>query len=130
MTVIDVHTHMLTLAWIELLKQHGGAYDVKPTKAGQNSIWKDGAPFMTLFPGMWDYYLRIKAMDKAKVDVAMVSLTCPNCFFGDRATSLKAAETSTTHGRAGSAPGRTASAGLPRSRGSIRTTRRPSLRAA
>jgi hypothetical protein len=36
MTVIDVHTHMLTLDWIELLKQHGGAYDVKPTKAGQN----------------------------------------------------------------------------------------------
>src|SRR5436305_1374816 len=51
-----------------------------------------GASFMTLFPGMWDYGLRIKAMDKAKVDVAIVSLTCPNCFFGDRATSLKAAE--------------------------------------
>ncbi len=92
MTVIDVHTHMLTLDWIELLKQHGGVYDVKPTKAGQNSIWKDGAPFMTLMPGMWDYDLRIKAMDKAKVDVAIVSLTCPNCFFGDRATSLKAAQ--------------------------------------
>ena len=91
MTVIDVHTHMLTLDWIELLKQHGGVYDVKPTKAGQNSIWQDGAPFMTLMPGMWDYDLRIKAMDKAKVDVAIVSLTCPNCFFGDRATSLTAA---------------------------------------
>src|ERR1041384_1836430 len=92
MTVIDVHTHMLTLDWIELLKQHGGAYEVKPTKAGQNSIWKDGAPFMTLFPGMWDYDLRIQAMDKAKVDLAIISLTCPNCFFGDRATSLKAAQ--------------------------------------
>ena len=92
MTVVDVHTHMLTLDWIDLLKQHGGVYDVKPTKAGQNSIWKDGAPFMTLFPGMWDYDLRIKAMDDAKVDVAIVSLTCPNCFFGDRATSLKAAQ--------------------------------------
>jgi len=75
MTVIDVHTHMLTLDWIELLKRHGGAYEVKPTKAGQNSIWKDGAPFMTLFPGMWDYDLRIKAMDKAKVDLAIISLT-------------------------------------------------------
>ena len=41
---------------------------------------------------MWDYDLRIKAMDAAKVDVAIVSLTCPNCFFGDRATSLKAAQ--------------------------------------
>ena len=65
---------------------------MKKTKAGQESIWKDGAPFMTLIPGMWDYDLRIKAMDKAKVDVAIISLTCPNCFFGDRATSLKAAQ--------------------------------------
>ena len=72
MTVVDVHTHMLTLDWIELLKTRGGGvYDVKPTKAGQNSIWKDGAPFMTLMPGMWDYELRIKAMDQAKVDVAV-----------------------------------------------------------
>jgi len=93
MTVVDVHTHMLTLDWIELLKtKGGGTYDVKPTRAGQNSIWKDGAPFMTLFPGMWDYDLRIKAMDQAKVDLAIVSLTCPNCFFGDRAVSLKAAQ--------------------------------------
>ena len=93
MTVVDVHTHMLTLDWIELLKQDGGgSYDVKPTKAGQSSIWKDGAPFMTLFRGMWDYDLRIKAMDEAGVDLAIVSLTCPNCFFGDRAVSLKAAQ--------------------------------------
>jgi aminocarboxymuconate-semialdehyde decarboxylase len=83
---------MLTLDWIELLKAQGGVYDVKPTKAGQNSIWKDGAPFMTLFPGMWDYDLRIKAMDAAKVDLAIVSLTCPNCFFGGREVSLKAAQ--------------------------------------
>jgi aminocarboxymuconate-semialdehyde decarboxylase len=92
MTVIDVHTHMLTLEWIELLRSSGSRYEVKQTKAGQESIWMDGAPFMTLFPGMWDYELRIKAMDKAKVDVAIISLTCPNCFFGDRATSLKAAQ--------------------------------------
>ena len=90
MTVVDVHTHMLTLDWIELLKTRGGGvYDVKPTKAGQNSIWKDGAPFMTLMPGMWDYDLRIKAMDQAKVDVAIISLTCPNCFFGGREVSLQ-----------------------------------------
>ena len=52
----------------------------------------DGAPFMTLMPGMWDYDLRIKAMDKAKVDLAIVSLTCPNCFFGGREVSLQAAQ--------------------------------------
>jgi aminocarboxymuconate-semialdehyde decarboxylase len=93
MTVVDVHTHMLTLDWIELLKTKGGGqYEVKKTKAGQESIWKEGAPFMTLFPGMWDYDLRIKAMDAAKVDLAIISLTCPNCFFGGRDVSLKAAQ--------------------------------------
>jgi aminocarboxymuconate-semialdehyde decarboxylase len=93
MTVVDVHTHMLTLPWIDLLRERGGPrYEVKKTKAGQETIWMDGAPFMTLMPGMWDYDLRIKAMDKAKVDLAIVSLTCPSCFFGGREVSLQAAQ--------------------------------------
>ena len=92
MTVIDVHTHMLTLEWIELLRQNGKSkYSVKKTKAGQDTIFLYDAAFMTLFPGMWDYDLRIRAMDEAKVDVAIVSLTSPNVYWGDRAVSLKAA---------------------------------------
>lgn len=93
MTVVDVHTHMLTLSWIDLLRERGGPrYEVKKTRAGQETIWMDGAPFMTLMPGMWDYDLRIRAMDKAKVDLAIVSLTCPNVFFGGREVSLRAAQ--------------------------------------
>ncbi len=93
MTVIDVHTHMLTLEWIELLRQHGGSkYSVKNTRAGQNAIHLYDAPFMTLMPGMWDYDLRIEAMDRAGVDVAIVSLTCPNVFWGSRDVSLRAAQ--------------------------------------
>ena len=93
MTVIDVHTHMLTLEWIDMLRRNGGdRYEVKKTKAGQDSIFLDNVAFMTLMPGMWDYDLRIKAMDAAGVDVAIVSLTCPNVFWGDRATSLAAAQ--------------------------------------
>ncbi len=92
MTVIDVHTHMLTLDFLDLLrKASGGKYEIKKTKAGQDTIWHDGAPFMTLFSGMWDYDERIRAMDAAKVDLAIVSLTSPNCYWGDRATSLQAA---------------------------------------
>jgi aminocarboxymuconate-semialdehyde decarboxylase len=93
MTVIDVHTHMLTLEFLELMrKASGGKYEIKKTRAGQDTIWHDGAPFMTLFSGMWDYDERIRAMDAAKVDVAIVSLTSPNVYWGDRATSLKAAQ--------------------------------------
>jgi len=92
MTVIDIHTHMLTLDWIELLRAHGGGkYSVKKTRAQQDAVHLYDAPFMTLMPGMWDYDLRIKNMDKAGVDLAVVSLTCPNVFWGEREVSLKAA---------------------------------------
>ena len=93
MTVIDVHTHMLTLEWIEQLRRHGGEkYSVKPTAAGQNAVHLYDAPFMTLFPGMWDYELRIKRMDEAGVDVAIVSLTCPSVYWGGREISLATAK--------------------------------------
>jgi aminocarboxymuconate-semialdehyde decarboxylase len=92
MPVIDIHTHMLTLDWIELLRAHGGGkYGVKKTPAGQEAVHLYDAPFMTLMPGMWDYDLRIRNMDKAGVDLAVVSLTCPNVFWGGRDVSLRAA---------------------------------------
>lgn len=93
MTVIDVHTHMMPLAYIEALRQHGGEkYTVKKTAAGQDAIHLWGAPFTTLFPGMWDYDLRIQAMDDARVDVAIVSLTCPSVYWGSPETSLGVAK--------------------------------------
>ena len=91
MSVIDVHTHMLSRDFLALLQEQGGHYKIAKTKAGQETIYNEGAPFMTLFPAMWDYDQRIKDMDKAGVDVAIVSLTSPNCYFGGRETSIKAA---------------------------------------
>jgi aminocarboxymuconate-semialdehyde decarboxylase len=91
MSVIDVHTHMLSRDFLALLQEQGGHYKIAKTKAGQETIYNEGAPFMTLFPAMWDYDQRIKDMDAAGVDVAIVSLTSPNCYFGGRETSLKAA---------------------------------------
>jgi aminocarboxymuconate-semialdehyde decarboxylase len=91
MTVIDVHTHMLTLEFLELLRRHGDKYTLKKTKAGQETVHLYEAPFMTLVPDMWDYDKRIAAMDKAGVDVAIVSLTSPNVYWGGREVSLRAA---------------------------------------
>jgi aminocarboxymuconate-semialdehyde decarboxylase len=92
MTVIDVHTHMFTRSWLELLQQHGGKYNIKKNKAGLEAVFHDDAQIMALYPQMWDYDLRIKDMDAAKVDVAIVSLTSPNCYWGGREVSLKAAK--------------------------------------
>jgi aminocarboxymuconate-semialdehyde decarboxylase len=90
--VVDVHTHMLNEEFLRLLKKHGGGYKLKKVVGGQTGIFKDGAPFMTLMPGMFDYELRIKAMDAAGVDIAVVTLTSPNVFWGSPEVSLQAAQ--------------------------------------
>jgi len=92
LTVIDVHTHMLNSAYLALLKKHGGGYKVRKVADGQTGIVKDGAPFMTLMPGMFDYELRIRAMDEARVDVAIVTLTSPNVYWGSARASLQASK--------------------------------------
>src|ERR1700704_4290156 len=90
--VVDVHTHMLNKEWISLLEKHGRPrYSIQEVKGGLKAIHLDGAPFMTPVPPMFDYELRIANMTKAGVDIAVVSLTCPNVFWGGAEVSLKAA---------------------------------------
>ena len=119
MPVIDIHTHMLTLEWIELLRLHGGKYSVKKTPGKQDAVHLYDAPFMTLMPGMWDYGMRIKNMDKAGVDIAIISLTCPNVFWGDRETVFAVPVWSMTPWRSNSAPILIESAGLHRCLGNM-----------
>ena len=95
MIAIDVHTHMYSEAWFELIKEKGAPlYEVKPSKdwPAPLGIYAGGAPFATPQPGHFDYELRIQKMDEAKVDISIVTLTAPNCFWGDADTSLKAAQ--------------------------------------
>jgi aminocarboxymuconate-semialdehyde decarboxylase len=92
MPAIDVHTHMLSHDWLRLLEQHGAPrYEVRPSKDAPRGIFLDGAPFMTPQPGHMDYGLRIRDMDAAKVDLAILSLTCPNVYWGGPEISAKAA---------------------------------------
>lgn len=35
MTVVDVHTHMLSERWIALLRAHGGRYTLEEVPGGQ-----------------------------------------------------------------------------------------------
>ena len=92
MTVIDVHTHMLTQEYLDLLAEYGSPqYERVTNQAGEDTIRRFGAPFFTLTAPMWDYELRIRDMDAAGVDLAIVSLTCPNAYFGSAAVSLGAA---------------------------------------
>jgi len=90
--VIDVHTHMLNHDWLELLERHGGPrFTLREVAGGRRAIHLDGAPFMTPVPAMFDYDLRVKNMSRARVDMAVVSLTCPNVYWGDAEVSVAAA---------------------------------------
>ena len=92
MPVIDVHTHMLSPQWLETIRSSGGPdYTVKELK-GQDVVHMHGAPFMTLMPGMFDFPERIKKMDEAGVDIAIVSLTCPSVYWGGEAVSTETAQ--------------------------------------
>lgn len=90
--VIDIHTHMLSEPWLDLLRRHGAPrYEVRASQDAPFGIHLDGAPFMTPQPGHWDYKLRIREMDRARVDLAVISLTCPNVYFGGPEVSERAA---------------------------------------
>jgi aminocarboxymuconate-semialdehyde decarboxylase len=86
--VIDVHTHMYSSGWVKAVEE---ARD--PTfRIGENGalIYRGGS-IGRMTPPMLDWDLRIKDMDDAKVDVALISLTAPNVYWGTRAQSMAAA---------------------------------------
>ena len=88
MTTVDIHTHMVSEAWLEELSM-SGTYSVTDTETGDRAVFKGNTAFMTLTPGMFDYDLRIREMDAAGVDVSVVSLTCPNVLWGEMEASVR-----------------------------------------
>lgn len=92
MPVIDVHTHMLSNEYMDLIRKHGGPnYTVKELMPGVDAIHKQGAAFHTPNVGHFDYDLRVKEMDKHGVDISVISLAAPSCYWGDREISLRVA---------------------------------------
>ncbi len=91
MTVIDVHTHMFTTKWLELLKQEGHPYNIQTRPDGQREIFRGDTPVVIPQKGHFDWELRIKHMDEAGIDVSVVSLTCPNVYWGGEEVSVRAA---------------------------------------
>lgn len=91
MAVIDVHTHMFTRRWMELLRANAGVYSVQTRPDGQEEIFRGDTPVAIPQRGHFDYELRMRDMDAAKIDMAIVSLTCPNVYWGGEAISGEAA---------------------------------------
>jgi aminocarboxymuconate-semialdehyde decarboxylase len=94
MPIIDVHTHMFTPRWLELLRAHGSPYHVVVRPDGRDEVYRNETPVVFPQPGHFDYDLRIRTMDAAGIDVSIVSLTCPNVYWGGPAVSSAAARES------------------------------------
>lgn len=94
MPVIDVHTHMFTHGFMDLLKAKGGIYNLQTGPDGQVEIFRHDTPVAIPQRGHFDYELRMKDMDAAHIDMAIVSLTCPNVYWGGQDVSLEAARES------------------------------------
>ena len=82
MALIDVHTHMLSHAYAELLERHGAPrLSIGKDREGSTIVLRKGARFMTFTPPMFDPLLRLEAMDAAGVDMGLLSFTCPNAYW-------------------------------------------------
>lgn len=94
MKIIDIHTHAYTRQWLELLRKKGGEYSLKQRPDGREEIFRGDTPVAIPQPGHFDYALRIQQMDATGIDMSIVSLTCPNVYWGDEAVSCEAARES------------------------------------
>lgn len=92
--VIDIHTHAYTRRWLEILTQNGGDYHLKTRPDGHQEIFRKETPVAFPQPGHFDYDLRIEAMDENRIDMNIVSLTCPNVYWGSEEISCMAARES------------------------------------
>lgn len=97
MAVVDVHTHMISREWLSVLEREGTGFSVREAPGGAQAIYRGSTAFMTLTDPMSDVALRVTDMDKAGVDLAVVSLTCPNVFWGGESTSVAAARLMNDH---------------------------------
>lgn len=92
MPVIDVHTHMFSRRWLDLIDSHGGPdLTVRASVDSPRTLYFRGASFCVLEDAHFDYAGRLAAMDRAGVDIAVLTLPAPSVFWGDAGTSTKAA---------------------------------------
>jgi hypothetical protein len=56
--IIDVHTHMFTRRWLELIVAHGAPYRIQVRPDGRDETFRGGTPVVFPQPGHFDYLAR------------------------------------------------------------------------
>lgn len=98
MPLIDVHNHILSRAFTDLLAAHGGhRYQLKQDAEGRTVVMRKGARFMTFTEPMFDPQIRLRAMDEVGVAMQLLSYTCPNCYWADGKVAEEVARVMNDH---------------------------------
>ncbi len=98
MALIDVHNHILSRAWVDLLAAHGGRqYQIGRDADGRTIVLRKGARFLTLTDPMFDPELRFRAMNEVGVTTQLLSYTCPNCYWADDKVAGQVVRTMNDH---------------------------------
>jgi len=91
--VIDVHTHMYTHGWQEAVHKANDTHiKLTPGPNGVDQMFYMWSNVGALGNEMFDWDLRIRKMDEAGVDLALISLSSPNVFLAEREQSVKTAQ--------------------------------------
>lgn len=98
MGLIDVHTHILSRAWVDLLESHGRhRYQIGRDSEGRRVVMRGGARFMSLTDAMFDPEMRLRAMDEVGVELEILSYTCPNCYWAEGEVAEEVARAMNDH---------------------------------
>jgi aminocarboxymuconate-semialdehyde decarboxylase len=79
----DLHTHFYTEEFFQTVRDLPSEFSFDKSPSGQTIITYRGARFFGVTPAMTDVAKRIEDMDRAGIDVEVVSLSTPNVFFAD-----------------------------------------------
>src|SRR5688500_10778790 len=80
---LDLHTHFYTEQFFQTIRDLPSEFSFDTSSTGQTIITYRGARFFGVTPAMTDVDKRIEDMDRAAIDVEVVSLSTPNVFFTD-----------------------------------------------
>jgi aminocarboxymuconate-semialdehyde decarboxylase len=79
----DLHTHFYTEAYFQSIQDLPSEFSFGTSSSGQTIITYRGARFFGVTPAMTNVSQRLDDMDRAGIDVEVVSLSTPNVFFTD-----------------------------------------------
>ena len=71
MTTIDIHTHMFGYDWLEMIKKYGAPdFGFERMSDDRDYVMEMGAPACALEREAMDYDLRVRMMDKERIDIS------------------------------------------------------------